>query len=575
MSFIISEARRLTGAGPILDRPGAAMEVSPPGPALDVAARAWCARAQSLMERLGWDGATECRRLTGGYTLAVPAPPDLLYTATELVDASWRDSVAGIEGGPVPSIEQRAGELAAMASDESRPDLFALESAATARGVTFLRGDDVVSVGLGQTGRTWPEDSPPNPFDVPWGELHDMPVALVTGTNGKTTVVRMLASILDAAGHTTGVTTTDYVAIGGEVIERGDCTGPQSARRAVRHPSVTAAALEVARGGLLRRGLALPRAPAVVVTNVAADHLGEWGVNTVAELADVKFSVHLALGAGGLLITSAEDALCTARAKALVPALEARGAGVGLTALVADHPALREHPGPAASISNRNVALRRESGEDWQELVPVDDVPATFEGRASHNVRNALMAALIARALGVDDDAIASGLRGFRGDSDDNPGRGNVFDLGRGARALVDFAHNAHAMDALGALAWALPARRRLVMLSQPGDRRDAEIAAFARAAARLGADRYIVTDLPAYLRGREPGELPGLLRKSLMEAGIAAGNIDEAADPATGVGAALEWVGPEDLLVLALLSQRSDAIDMLRARQSGTQAPA
>jgi UDP-N-acetylmuramyl tripeptide synthase len=396
----------------------------------------------------------------------------------------------------------------------------------------------------------------------------------VTGTNGKTTVVRMLASILTAGGHTTAVTTTDYVSVAGEVIETGDCTGPQSARRAVRHPSTTAAALEVARGGLLRRGLALPRAPAVAVTNVSADHLGEWGVNTVAELADVKFSVHLALGNGGLLVTSAEDALCTARAAALLPTLASRGAGVGLTALTPDHPALREHAGPAASISSRHIALRRESGEDWSELIPVDDVPATFGGRASYNVRNALMAALVARALGVEDAAIAAGLAAFRGDPGDNPGRGNVFDLGRGARALVDFAHNAHAMDALGALAWALPARRRLVMLSQPGDRRDSEIAAFARAAARLGADRYVVTDLPDYLRGRERGALPALLRRSLMEAGVASGSIEEADDPAAGVNAALEWVGPEDLLVLALLSHRSTVTDLLTARQ-GRAAPA
>jgi UDP-N-acetylmuramyl tripeptide synthase len=509
-----------------------------------------------------------CRRLTGGFTLAVPAPTDLLYTATELVDLTWRDSELGLEGKPIPSVDQRADELAAMASDEARADLFALESAATARGLTYLRGDEMVSVGLGKHGRTWREDDPPSPSAVPWSELRDVPIALVTGTNGKTTVVRMLASILNAGGHTTAVTTTDYVSVGGEVIETGDCTGPQSARRAVRHPSITAASIEVARGGLLRRGLALPRAPAVVVTNVAADHLGEWGVNTVAELADVKFSVHLALGAGGLLVTSAEDALCTARATALAPALAARGAGIGLTALTPDHPALREHAGPAASISNRHIALRRESGEYWLEIVPVDDIPATFGGRATYNVRNALMAALVARALGVEDAAIGTGLTAFHGDADDNPGRGNVFDIGHGARALVDFAHNAHAMDALGALAWALPARRRLVMLSQPGDRRDSEISAYARAAARLGADRYVVTDLPKYLRGRAPGELQALLRKALEGAGIAPGHIDEAVDPAAGVRAALDWSGPEDLLVLALLSDRSTAIDLLRARQ-------
>jgi UDP-N-acetylmuramyl tripeptide synthase len=337
---------------------------------------------------------------------------------------------------------------------------------------------------------------------------------------------------------------------------------------------VTAAALEVARGGILRRGLAIPRAPAVAVTNVAADHLGEYGVNTVAELADVKFAVHRALGQGGLLVTSAEDALCTARATALESELAARGAGIGLAALTPDHPALKEHEGQAATIAAGHVALRRHSGEEWTPIVAVEAIRATFAGRAAYNIRNALMTALLARALGVDDAALARGLTAFRGDTTDNPGRGNVFELGGGTRALVDFAHNAHGMDALGALAWSLPARRRLVMLSQPGDRRDAEITAFARAAARLSADRYVVTDLPDYLRGREPGELPALLKRALGEAGVSADRIQTAEDPAEGVRIALEWAGPEDLLVLSLLSNRAAAFDLLAAAGSGESGP-
>jgi UDP-N-acetylmuramyl tripeptide synthase len=522
------------------------------------------------MERLEWRGAPVCRRLSGGVTLAVPAPVDLLYTACTLIELAWQDSIDGIDGRPAPAIETRAAELTAMAADEARPDLVLLEAAAGDHGVTFLRGDELVSIGLGASGRCWAETEPPAPGEVEWGELKDVPLALVTGTNGKTTVVRMLARVLRTAGFTTGVTTTDYVAIDDDVIETGDCTGPQSARRALRHPSVTAAALEVARGGILRRGLAVPRAPAVAVTNVAADHLGEYGVNTVAELADVKFAVHRALGEGGLLVTSAEDALCTARATALAPDLAARGAGVGLTALTPDHPALREHDGQAATIAAGQLALRRHPGEEWAPVVSVEAIRATFGGRAAYNVRNALITSLLARALGVDDASIAAGLSAFRGDSSDNPGRGNIFDIGHGARALVDFAHNAHGMDALGALAWSLPARRRLVMLSQPGDRRDAEITAFARAAARLGADRYVVTDLPDYLRGREPGELPALLKRALAEAGVAPDRLVQAPDPVAGVRAALDWAGPDDLLVLSLLSGRAAAFDLLETADTG-----
>lgn len=567
-----SEARRLTGAGPILDRPGAAMDAWPPGPPLDVASRAWCARAQSLMDSLGWPGAPACRRLSGGATLGVPAPSDVLYTACELVDSAWADSLAGLHGREAVPVERRAAELAKLAAAEARPDLLALEAAAAGRGLTFLRGEGFVSLGLGAGSRTWPEDEMPPDEEVPWPDLHDVPVGLVTGTNGKTTVVRMLSTILKSAGHTVAATSTDFVAVGEETLDRGDCTGPQSARLALRHPSVTAAALEVARGGMLRRGLAVPGASAAAVTNVAADHLGEYGINTVSELADVKFSVHQALGPGGLLVTSAEDALCTSRAASLAPSLAARGAGVALTALTPDHPALRDHAGAAASVVDGHLAIRARSASaghagPWEAIVEVASLPATFEGRASYNVRNALMAAMIARTMGVDDEYIRTGLLAFRGDARDNPGRGNLFGLDNGARALVDFAHNAHGMDALGALAWSMPARRRLVMLSQPGDRRDVEIAAYARAAARLGADRYVVADLPGYLRGREPDEVPAVIRRALGEAGVASDRIDTASDPAAGVATALEWAGPDDLLVMALLSHRTQAFSMLATR--------
>jgi cyanophycin synthetase len=557
-----SGARRLTGAGPLLDGPGAALDAS--GPGLDAAVEVWRRRAGPLLDALGWGGPPVVHRLSGGAALAVPAPPDALYAALALAEAAW----AAVEGD-APAPDAQAAELAALAAAEARPDLVALERAAVARGVTFLRGDDHVSVGLGARGRVWPEDAPPAPDAVPWGELADVPVALVTGTNGKTTVVRMLGAVLHEAGHTAAVTTTDYVAVGGEVIERGDCSGPQSARRALRDPRTTAAALEIARGGLLRRGLPLPRAAAACVTNVAADHLGEYGVDTVEELADVKFAVHRALGAGGVLVTSGEDALGVARAAALAPGLAARGAAVGLTALTPDHPALAAHPGPAAALVGGRLARRDGPDDPWRAIVEVAAVPVTFGGRAAYNVRNALSVVLLARALGVPDAAVADGLAAFRGDAADNPGRGNLFPLPGGARALLDFAHNAAAMDALGALAGALPARRRLLLLSQPGDRRDAELTAFAAAAARLGAERYVVADLPDYLRGREPGETPAFLRRALLAAGIAEERVVDADDPAAGARLALDWAGPEDLLVLAVLSHRAAVADLIAARAS------
>ncbi|HLA63053.1 MAG TPA: Mur ligase family protein, partial [Rhodothermales bacterium] len=332
LSVHASGARRLTGPGPLLGGTGAALDLTGPPTARGEAAIAWAGHASALLAALGWGGAPVTHAFTGGTSLAVPAPPDRLYTAAALVEAAW---AAAQEGAPPVDVDA----LRAQADAEAEPVLVALEAAALAHGVSYLRGDDLVSLGHGTHGQAWPEDAPPAPEDVAWDAVADVPVALVTGTNGKTTTVRMLAVVLAAAGHVPAFTTTDSITVGDEVLETGDCSGPQSARRALRHPATTAAALEIARGGLLRRGLPLPRATAAAVTNVDADHLGEYGIETVEELAAVKFAVHHALTAGGLLVTSADDPLSLRTARALVPALNARGVALGLVALRPDHPA--------------------------------------------------------------------------------------------------------------------------------------------------------------------------------------------------------------------------------------------
>ena len=160
----------------------------------------------------------------------------------------------------------------------------ALREAARARDVTFLAGEELVSVGAGGGALVWPAGALPDPAAVDWSRVHDVPVALVTGSNGKTTVVRLLAAILAGHGLTVGITSTDGVSVGGVRLAEGDYSGPSGARLLLRRPEVEAAVLETARGGLLRRGLGVDRAAVAVVTNVADDHLGEFGID-VAEPA--------------------------------------------------------------------------------------------------------------------------------------------------------------------------------------------------------------------------------------------------------------------------------------------------
>ncbi len=204
--------------------------------------------------------------------------------------------------------------LRAAIAGERNPPLVALHEAARARDVTFLAGEELVSVGLGGGALVWPAGALPDPAAIDWSRVHDVPVALVTGSNGKTTVVRLLAAILAGQGLTVGHTSTDGVSVAGVRLAEGDYSGPSGARLLLRRPEVEAAVLETARGGLLRRGLGVDRASVAVVTNVADDHLGEFGVDSLDQLADVKLLPARAVRPGGAVVLNADDPLLRERA---------------------------------------------------------------------------------------------------------------------------------------------------------------------------------------------------------------------------------------------------------------------
>ena len=567
-AFPITDSRRQTGAGRLLDTPGAALEAHVP-PELHARAEAlWRAEARALCDAVGWDGAElQAVPFSSGLSLAVAAPIDALYTATELNEAAWRAAAAELAGEPPTPRDETLAALMRELHQEQDPALVALDAACQAHGVSLLWDDEFATVGMGAGGHSHPADAVPDADAVDWPARHDVPVALVTGTNGKSTTTRMLAAMCDAAGHTTGVSTTDYVAVGGETVERGDFSGPMGARAALRHPSPTAAVLECARGGLLRRGVPVPHATAAAVTNVAADHLGDYGVETVADLAQAKFVVARALvatehRAGGLLVANADDATSVAEVARLAPRLARDGVRVGWTGL--------ESTGPdgaplVATVQGGAFVLRQDDGT-WAEILPVDEAPATLGGTARYNVRNALTALALGRALGLPGDALAAGLRAFRGDATDNPGRMNRFAYPTGggtATVVVDYAHNAHGLAALLDAMAHQPAERRLLMLSTAGDRSDADMEALAETAAGY-ADRYLVPDLPAHLRGRAPGEIPGVFRDAFARHAVTGDAFATAPDSPSAIRQALDWVRPGDLAVLVVLSKRDETLSLL-----------
>ncbi|MDJ0653181.1 MAG: Mur ligase family protein [Xanthomonadales bacterium] len=567
--FELTDSRRLTGPNLFSDDPGAVAEVNGPAntPVAPVdgdpatLAERWRHHALALTQALGWGSRVISRAFSGGVSQYLSAPVDVLYAATEVNEAAWAACSAELTGQPAPDFDRALDRLRGLVAEEQNPALLELKAAASQRRARFLSDDDFASVGYGPGALTWPVDQLPAPGDVAWDSVSNIPVGLVTGTNGKSTTVRLAASVLTAAGRQTGVTSTDYIRVADEIIDTGDYSGPGGARTLLRDQRVEVAVLEVARGGMLRRGLGVNQADAAVVTNVAADHLGEWGINSVAEMATAKFIVCRALPPGKPLILNAEDPASVE---------QARQAPANTKTIVwfserENHPLVQSHcmNGGQAWVVSSGMITRIHQGQPVA-VVPVADVPVTLGGAAKYNVQNALAAAALCHALGATDQAIAHGLASFRGTPEENPGRGNFFE-GKGIRVLVDFAHNEHGLTAIAETLARIPAKRRLVMIGQAGDRTDELIADLVKAALKAGPDHLMVVKLPGYERGRQPEDVPRLIHQLALEGGLSEARIEHAEDPVDGTRRALAWAREGDFLLLLALTQRGPCLNLVQ----------
>lgn len=380
----------------------------------------------------------------------------------------------------------------------------------------------------------------------PQGTPCRIPMAAITGTNGKTTTTRMVGHILKLSGSTVGMATSDGVYIDGELTVRGDMTGPWASHLVLRDPTVDAAVLETARGGIVRAGLGWRKAKVGAVLNIAADHLGMGGIDSLEELAEVKRVVVEV--AQEFCVLNADDPLVAPMAK------HSPGKPVYVT-MRRDNELVRRHildKGRAVALeeglNGRMIVLYE--GEEQIPLLWARQIPATIEGHALHNVQNAMFAAAIAISLGISLENVRQGLRTFTTDFFQTPGRMNFYNE-HPFRVLLDYAHNPHGMEAMARTVRELNVTgRRIGVLSAPGDRRDEDILDIARAAAP--AFDLIILREDDNLRGRKRGEIGGLLRQGLLAAGFPAERIaPEVLTEEAAVQRSLETAQPGDLLVI------------------------
>ena len=406
------------------------------------------------------------------------------------------------------------------------------------------------------------EPGPPPPALRP-----AIPIIAVTGTNGKTTTVRLIAHLVRTAGRSVGYTTTDGVYRDDELVEAGDYSGFGGAGMALAQPGIAVAVLETARGGILLRGIGTDHNDVAVVTNVTADHLDQYGIRTLDQLAEVKATITRITRPDGWDVLNADDPR--------VLAMRRQAAGhPWLFSLDADHPAIRgtlAEGGRAISVLDGALIIMSPR-RPVHRLLPVEDVPVTLAGISGHNLSNAMAAAAAALGVDIPEDAVIEGLRSFVLDPDSNPGRANVFDVD-GRVVVIDYAHNEDGMRGLVEICQGLRPRGARVFLSfgAAGDRTNVILHRLGYTAAR-GADRLAVAELQRYLRGRDPQDLVHRLQTGIVDGG------KPAAPVFPNEVASLDWMLREsdvnDVIAITALGQRPEIFSYLRDRGGVSAGP-
>jgi cyanophycin synthetase len=482
-----------------------------------------------------------------------------VYLARALADAT-RTHLA-VRGRPGPTPEQivvaypwRRRE-AAEAFGRALPPLLTV-------GLDGRRSMDRAIAAAAQRLEHVPPGAPPTTLSP------TIPVIAVTGTNGKTTTVRLIAHLARAAGHTVAYTTTDGVYRDHELVEEGDYSGFSGAAKALAQPGIDFAVLETARGGILLRGIGTDHNDVAVVTNVTEDHLDQYGIRTIDQLAEVKGTITRITRPDGWDVLNADDP------RVLAMRRQATGRP-WLFSLDADHPAIRTtlaEGGRAISVLDRMLVVMS-SRRHVHHLLPLEEIPVALAGISSPYLRNAMAAAAAALGAGVPEEAVADGLRSFVLDPESNPGRANLFELD--SRVIViDYAHNEDGMRGLVEICQGVRAASARIFLAfgTAGDRTNAILHRLAYTAAR-GTDRPAIAELHRYLRGRDPKDLVERLQAGLRDGGKATAPVFP------NEVEALEWMlqesEPNEVIAITALAQRPEIFDLLRSRGGTAVGPA
>ncbi|HEX8137345.1 MAG TPA: cyanophycin synthetase [Pyrinomonadaceae bacterium] len=381
----------------------------------------------------------------------------------------------------------------------------------------------------------------------PEGTTARIPLISITGTNGKTTVTRMISHVIgEASKVTVGMTTTDGIYINGERIVEGDTTGPHSARTVLADPSVDVAVLETARGGIARRGLGYDWSDIGVMTNIGPDHIGQDGIRNVEDLVYIKSLVAERVREGGTLILNADDEHLSRLADE--PRVSRTPKQVVYFSLHENSLVVRAHLDGGTAYYLKGGWLTEARAQAEERVVEAEAIPATLGGAAEFQIANALAALAACRAYGLSTEQVASALKSFRNDVADNPGRTNLYRTATGGYVLLDYGHNPDAFKAICRMASLWKGQRVTGIIGVPGDRDDTVIEEAARVAAH-DFNRLVIKE-DKDLRGRRPGEVAEMLCRA-VQAEVAGRECRTVLDETEALTQGLAQTGEGDVLVM------------------------
>ncbi len=498
-----------------------------------------------------------------GINIALRYPYDLLMVACEILDWVWDDVVDFWDLERPINTKKTVTRFKAMIKENQQLLLRKIHQKALNKKLSFFIHKDILVLGSGVKQFSCPLNKITKLNDIPWSKISNIPTILITGTNGKTTTTRLTEFICRRAKLKSGYCSTDWVMIDGKLVSEGDLSGPMGHQYVLMHPKVEVAVLEVARGGIVKRGLLPNYANVATVTNIAYDHIGQNGIENLTDLAEAKGIVYQGLAEDGVALINLDD-------EYIVNLDNSNHKCAYLSTKLGEDKI-------SSYLNENNFVVYLDNGyitiktlTKSHKLNKIDSIPLTVSGLATYNFENTLHAVGLCFAIGVEPEQIKRGLAKFGADDKSNFGRWNYYNSAKYGHLVVDIAHNPAGLENILSLAQQFRKLHNLtgklgLMYGNTADRRDT-IPEISQLICKYNVDYVVIKEFQGSLRGSELGEMPQVFYDELIKAGYPAEQINIIPNEVEAVQHILDSAQPNDMNLLCSHELINDVSRLLRS---------